>query len=163
MEYSNSKDWWFYWLLTPTLYSFLGASFYYLLKVYIKFSKSKSPQPTGKFPIETLLLIISALLMLTLFLIVRNYMNYLYGVEVRKNGVYWRSWDKEKHVSWINVDSIEVYTNIKGREKAIVKSKDGQTLRVDSMAFKHWDSFVQDLSHHSGHPVQYTSGNHWPS
>ena len=150
MIYSSAKAWWFYWLLMLSMYG--GAIYMLHFLVYksgffkkgelIKFWK----QAPGVFFLGCILLIFIT----GCFLTVRNYANYLYGIELTKSGIYWRDWDRGHLMKWKQVSDIEVYTNIKGRPAAIITSKNGERLKADSLAFAHWDNFVNDLSRYSG-------------
>ena len=156
MVYSNVKEWWFYWLLMPFMY---GAAIYMIYELVYKlaflekseFAKARkqSPELLGMYCV--LLVFLSGC-----FLAVRNYANYLYGIELTQSGIYWRDWDKGHLMKWNQVNSIEVYTNLKGRPAAIITAKDGQSLKADSLAFAHWDNFVNDLSRYSGRPINDT-------
>ena len=88
------------------------------------------------------------------FMTVRNYANYLYGIELTPSGIYWRDWDRGHLMKWDQVSSIEVYTNNKSRPAAIITAKDGESLKADSLAFAHWESFIGDVAARSGRHVQ---------
>ena len=153
MIYSSAKAWWFYCLLMPFMYGGAIYIFYNLVYKFAFLEKSEfaklRKQSPGVFGLYCILLI----LLSGCFLTVRNYANYLYGIELTKSGIYWRNWDRGHLMKWNQVNSIEVYTNIKGRPAAIITAKNGESLKADSLAFAHWDNFVLDLSKYSGRTV----------
>lgn len=156
MVYSSAKSWWFYWFLMPFMYAGAVYMFYVLVYKFAFLEKSEFAKARKQSPEFLGMYCVLLIILLGCFLVVRNYANYLYGVELTKSGIYWRDWDRGHLMKWNQVISIESYTNMKGRPAAIITAKNGEFVKADSLAFAHWDNFIGDVAKYSGRPINET-------